>query len=261
VFCDTHLDDMLAVQYCKNKGILTATLQHGHMGDVKKVSQAGFDSSVHMRYSISDFFLTFGKYSKDLLLKNGISGNKIVCLGMMNHIGLQRCEKLPNKTLNVFGVLLNWELSKEGNKKMILLANKLALRFNMKYKIKFHPSNCRTEYKEFIDENYYIEETSDVTINDFIKEIQFGIVSKSTVVLDLVYGLVPFIKYTYDDNDMFSSITEFNANCYGEAVEKLNNLFENRIQYKNSLVKCRNYIFEDGDVKEHYKTFFKKFLL
>lgn len=246
----------MVVQYFKQNGVKTATLQHGmfvsRRPELKKIDFEGIELSK----SISDYFLAWNELTKAEAIKSGINEEKIKVLGIPKYANYKR-KKVCKKNRNEFGIILNVVDFDNQNIDLINYANQLAQEFDLKYKVKYHPSFKGNEYEQIIDEKFcngIFEKT--VTIADYINMVEFTLISNSSVFVELVYLKHLTYRLTYNDlSDKYRGITE---NTFNSKEQLFKNYYSRELGERNMDL-IFDYLCTCEDVGESYRNFFDDF--
>lgn len=210
-FCDVHIYENIITQLMKAKGIKTFTLEHGiYFKYNKNIQNVNILAYVNF---VSDYMLVWGDYTKKEMMKGNIPSEKLVIVGNplynMDYIEI-------DKKYDFFVIFLSQELYYESNLKMLEICNQFSERFNIKYKVKLHPSNKIGKYKEIINKEYCIEIYKDeIYAKELIKQGDFIILHSTTLYIDALF--IGKKVFRYNDiyalpfnvaNDKFETLTE-----------------------------------------------------
>lgn len=176
-FCDAHPEDNLISQVCKKYFTCqTYTLQHGYY-----VSAPGSINQEVYQNFISDYMLCWGDISKENLILNGVSAQRLLSFGCFkNKLSIQ---KKQVRTQNVF-ILLNGRHNSESNKSLLNLAEGIIKNTSFNVLIKKHPDD-QSQYAES-DRLCFI---SDLTTGLELSDV--AVISESGVFIDLYLAKFP----------------------------------------------------------------------
>jgi len=184
------------VQYFKEKGIKTVTLQHGLYIDYSKYPNI---NEVNYKNVVSDYFLSWGEETKELIEKYHSNCKVLLC-------GNPTEKEMAYKSKDFFTVVFDQELFKEYNKKLIHIAQELSRKINLKILLKPHPRNNLNDYD--LDKDLFID-------NGSLNNSAFVLGHTTTMMFQLMRSGIPVFKYQTDipsnkfNNDLiFSNINE-----------------------------------------------------
>jgi len=257
-FFDCAPIDYLVVCYCNKIKIPTSTLQHG--------LYFPYDDGVvniAFRNSPSKYFLSYGEWTNQQAAKVGINDKKLIRLGCPKHINLKIVDtKTPSQ--KIFGVVLEGlaqgKKINPSNTQLINIANEFAKENNLQYILRLHPNDHIITYKKYIDYNYCVkieDAKHNVSISDFISEIQFALSNPSTAVAELIY----YNKIVYILNQsehQFEHMNDFafdNCNLLCKIYKQHQQVYPTQ-----QLTEIKNKFFEPGNIAGHYSKFFKHFI-
>lgn len=239
---DAQISDNFFSQILKSVGIKTATLQHGVMiAKREEYSRNYFDyAGIEFDGFVSDYFLAWNEFTKQEALKSGIKESDIFVVGNIKAIN---CKPVASRDNDYFGVVLDGINNEENNVPMIKLCNQISDKIKKNYIIRYHPNFKQTEYNSIIDSNASVCPPQQ-TLESFLNNIEFCILSNSTVLFELPYYNMPYYRYTdgtakdkFKDmkeqsfNSLDSFLTLYNQKCqtistcpinkYKETIEHL----------------------------------------
>lgn len=255
-FCDAYLIDNYFTQYCNQKGLITATLQHGQF--LESNEEEDFFSSGFEGFA-SDYFLAWGEYTKKQAVKSGIQDEKIVCVGVPQYVDDEIKEQKNSNRFGRFCVILDGNDYSKDNDQMVKVVDHFAKKTNLEYSIKLHPAAIKKDYANEINSNNFIGYISiECRIKDLIRKYDFFIVSNSSVLTELVYfhqivfhKIPEFGKNNYKDLEIGSFKTEL----------ELNYLYDQWLKYPNVIEKNARLLFEylctTKEVQKSYSKFLK----
>lgn len=250
-FSDIITTDNILIQMCNHQGYNTYTLQHG-------IINGAYDYVEH-KCSHANYFLAWGEYTKWVAQKYGINESKVKVVGSMDHLYNMRDCAADAKDYKVFLVCTNGVDGKSAwnrNKKIIIFANQVAEKYQMKYYLKVHPYDNSDRYKYIID-NKYCDRVIDKSekIDNMLKIVDFTLCGNSTTFCDSLYYKVPAFRYIADRDrsiDVCKGIEFGRVKNYEELETELDKLKENRDLYQKKAEKVRKGLFNLDNVSEKY---------
>ncbi len=236
VYSDSCPYENLLVQLFKNRGVHTATLEHG------KFDMEGPCKGIELISSVADDFLAWNELMLDLASKAGLSNVRV--LGIPRYI---RRQETNRKKTDTFCVILGCVQSHEENKLLLEYADRLAEYMNKRYYVRLHPSNRDPSYLEGHNQ-FYFDGGANETISQLCENTDFCITGSCTsMVMDLIYFRQPFYEYNLCKqpfrNNTFSSFEELKDLAKGYDVPFSDETFR---------YYCHTY-----DVKESYDAYFR----
>lgn len=189
VYNDSNPYENILVQLMKQKGIYTATMQHGLF------NKHGFWKGLEYRTSVADDFLAWNTYTKELAMECGVPESKIKVLGIPRYITSVILDKKDK--MGIFSVVLGEKALFDENRKLIKFANALSKEQSLKYFIRFHPSCKEEEYCIFIETRFcVIRDSLGETVSEMCEKSDFSLVGSGTsIVIDLIYLNHPFFQF------------------------------------------------------------------
>lgn len=250
LFYDADSRDNYFSQYFQQLNIPTATLQHGIQLAPRKGLEDNIDfAGIEFGCFISNYYLAWNEFTRQEAIKAGIKDNQIKVLGISKCIGKNPLLKKENS--NVIGLILDGKYEEENNIPMIRLLNQLCVKYNIKYKLRYHPDYKGTEYLDYIDARYCIATNKRETLNDFLSSVKLCIVANSTVLFELEFYSVPFIRYSSGNlKDKFVGYGGISFNNY-EELEKC---------YLSIIKECVIVPKYMENIAYNYRRFFESFL-
>jgi len=234
VFADMQPVESLVVQYFREKGKKTVTLQHGLFLDHSWNSNL---NEVNYTNIVSQYFLTWGKENKKLIQKYNQEVEIVVCGNPI--IEPVTKDSSGNK---YFTVMFDSNLWQKYNQQMLDISTCVAKEIGCKINIRFHPANKIKDYN--IDRKYVINDSS---LNYYNSEFILGHTS-SMIHVCMRQGLVVF-KMTSDMPHSYIDPKFYFSNC-NDILEKNKNLDE----YKDIDYNHIEYI--GNESLQKYKLFF-----
>lgn len=255
VFCgDAAFVPGIVCEFCKLKGIKTATLQHAPAMAYRE-SEAYLCQGGMYSCSLSDYFLTWSTFTANEALKAGMKQSKIKILGNPYCVGKSYIQSGQRKH-NLFGVALSnisggFELT---NSKVIQIANEFSEKYQLHYVIRFHPGQVGLQ--EELTNDYYVKDLkiSEMSVSDYVNSVDFTLNVSAGLYTQLLFYKHKVYRYsTYDIEDVYRDI-KWNtfSNC-----DTLENLVKNDIDLTQEQ---REYLLGSEDVESNYKNFFARFI-
>lgn len=233
------------VQRCRNKGIKTATLQHGEMAGINP-NKPGFLGSGHMlKDSQVDYFLGWNSFTREEAIRSGMSKDKFFVMGMPGYLGKKKIEHNQNKTI---GVILS--AYHELNEKTVTIAREYAKKCGYKYYARIRQADDINNYKDLFDENY-LDDTAAETVLEFASKVEFLLCAPTSCFVELV-SMGAEVYRLNCDKDVYSSMEAGKVSNDGELIDARNQWIKVKGVYEN-------YIGAPTDAEIRYREFFKKF--
>jgi len=211
---DSSFYENVAMQYYKNKGVVTVANQHG---------QPVFKSHDYDRMNQSqilnfkcDYFLAKGEFTKKQFVEAGKDGECVVVIGSFyREMNIKEyCHK--GKMFCVFLNCITLPNAKERNAELLEISRELSRRLDCRFYIKVHPSDSISNYNDVIDEHVVEIIGKEKTISELSSDIGFGIFNESSVFLDLLDNK---IKPYYWDSGVFFPLVEDDNSTFGNVDE------------------------------------------
>ncbi len=248
--CDTHLTDSFFTQKFRNrKSAKTVTLQHGAF-------YARMDSWAYEK-SHSDFCLVHGGYAMDEINKIPFF-HTMIPAGLLSYIGWKEKPEPENYKAYRIGIFLDGgNFNYEHNVRLIQLMQQFKRKNNCRLYWKFHPTTNPADYEPHIryEQDVY---SNDILLEDFLEKIDAGIVSNSTVMMELIKSWIPAFIYV-DDKQEYDMYTKFDV-CRFYNEDELEGIIcsINSENMKNYMKKARDYYCTAGDTAANYRKAFRK---
>ena len=235
------------IQYAKKHGCKTATLQHGIMLSPRPGIEDNLDFAGHeFKASVSDYFLVWNEFTKSEAIKAGIDAERLKILGVSKCIGVTPPTYSPNS--NIIGIFLDGKFEEHNNVPLIEIVQEWAKKNSYKCIFRYHPDYKATEYDTYLDKSVSNTCKKTVSLYDFIKDISFCVVANSTVLFELEYFCIPFIRYS--SNDILDKFRDYPSISFTSKDD-----FD--IAFKK-MMSSEKKSFVSADLK--YKDFFMQFL-
>ena len=252
-FFDAGFYDNIFTQLFNRSNKKTATLQHGHFLASKPYFITKQDIGIAFEGFISDYFLIWGELTKIEAKKHNIPDNKLLIVGPANYIGKFQEYEYKRIKRKVFGIVLdgNKSISLEHNRKLIRFGNFLAKKYKMKYIIKAHPVSNIKDFLEVIDKKQCLKITNQMEVREFASNIDFSLVSGSSVYIELLYLKVIVFRLS-DEYDRYSSINQFIFSDNYQLKELVEEFFLNFDYVISVQSEIRKAVISSGDIKLNY---------
>lgn len=250
VYYDASPDENFVVQLYKNKGVCTATLQHGIFAK-KSTIKTITDTAFELSSSISDYYLAWNKYTYDEAIKVGMDSSKIKILGMPKYIDLEEPKSVLGQDNKIFGVILNNSAFDLHNKKLIEIANSFAETYGYSFWVRYHPQMKGNEYNNMFSRFCLGTADNKESIAEFASKISFSIISSSSVFVDLLILKHRAFRLCVNEDDTYSSVKQNSFNNLSELYMLVNSAYdESAFKYL-----CNSY-----DTFNNYRSFFDDLL-
>lgn len=250
-FCDAHGIENMITQIAKEKGIKTATLQHGQYRVLKRETEnADIESYDNF---ISDYLLAWGERTTEEFVKAGVDESRILPVGALK--SFSKNERIPlHDGLNIFGVVLDGNIYHDSNVLMIKYANYLAKKFNLKYILRLHPKNNLNDYINLCDSDCLLKSISRIENSEYAKMVDFSIVHMTGVFVELLSINSPMILMKDDYlEDIFAIKGMFFRN--EDEMDVVYNSFKsNPKEYTEEQYKLYRKFNSGGNLEENYQS-------
>jgi len=253
LYSDSRMYENITAQCCRGKCIPTATLQHGMYSEPTVNSFSGFELFV------SDTLLAWGEYTKECAIRSKIAPERIYKAGLMGVV--EKVAEIPD--LPVFGVMLSGavEHAEQINTELIVVANEVANKFNLRYIVRPHPGEeypYPLPYQEKLMEYVCDDNTS---LQQLANSVRFFISpSTSTVAFDLIHmGAVSFMHNNSYENFFSSCFGKLNFKSICDIIALVRWSSEFRGEYETEAAIIDKYVFTSNE-KQSYQLFFENYL-
>lgn len=246
-FCDALFEDSLITQVAKEKGIKTATLQHGQYHIVNK----DVPENLALNNLVSDYLFSWGKATVNEY-KSKVNGpTKVVPVGICSNsyrISKNYANNSNEKySFNGFKVLLNADNNYEQNVSMIKCIIDYCDSSKLTFSIQFHPKNDKNKYLPLLNKTLNFIDGKYETKN------RLSILYTSGVLVKLLSNAENFLLFkTSETPDIFkNSIPGF---CDQNSFIKVLNFYLNDKQrYLVVMDDAQKYFIADGDSADNYR--------
>ena len=236
-FCEQWSIDAAVTQLAKKDGKKTITLQHGN--------------GTEIFYTVtSDNLLCSSVGSKNNAIACGVDEGKIVVCGPMKYAG-ERYAYHPPARVQKIGVVFDGADNFQNNIELLQIAHAWSEKNGAVCLVRFHPSNDRTQYAEFMRQTDIVCED----LPSFEKQIDACLVYNSTLYTDMLYKKIAVYRY---QNGKINLFPELNDTAF-DSEEKLDGILNRLIcqpsEALDEQLALRKQVF--GDVDENaYANFF-----
>lgn len=252
VFDDIFPIDNIVVQLCRNTGLKTATFHHAIIN--------GSYNYIEYRHSVSDYFLAWGNYTRDIAIHYGMDKNKIKVLGPLNKIGEEK-KDLKTKNQKVFGILARGTVGTDymnENIDMIHIANAFAQKYGYKYILRLHPADSHAgSYMKYVNKSFFIKGNKKDTLLEFLDQTDFCICANTSAYAEAIYYgkmCYRYIPKHEEKKDVCKGIQFGKISDFEQLEEKYKQYNASRDLDKRK-ERIAEYIFEKN-AENNYKTFF-----
>lgn len=215
-FYDAEPFQNLFSQYAKLQGCKSATLQHGIMLAPRASVVNNIDFSGIEFYSfVSDYFLVWNEFTKLEAIKAGINEDRIQVLGISKCIAKPQLKN--NRDSNLIGVFLDGEFEKHNNIPLITITQEWARQKSMRCVFRYHPNFNGDEYASIIDTSISEVCPKEVSLPEFVENSLFCVLANSTVLFELEYYCIPFLRYS--SNDLLDKFKDYSSLCFTSLFE------------------------------------------
>lgn len=253
IFNDADTVGNYVSQYLQSLNIQTASMQHGVIlaprKDIKNIDFAG----IELNNFVSDHLMAWNNFTKEQAIKTGIPKEKIDVLGIVRCMDVYKLPLQPFK--KIFGVVLDGRYTAKTNISLIECANYISEKLNMKYILKYHPSDNPHLYDNIVNKKFYIGfYDKNKSIKEYALDVDFSIIANSTVYMELVFLFhrtyrlssidLFFDKYSNIKTMSFSNKEELMnlIQLNKDDVSEMNNLFNILCTVENVRDSYKNYI-------------------
>ena len=188
-------------------------------------------------------------FTKNEALKAGIKEDRIRVLGISKCIGKLPI-KIDDNPIDI-GLILDGLYEDENNIPMIELINQLSDKYNLRYKMRYHPNYIGNEFSNYTNHRCLKSSEKKETLNRFLSSVNICIVANSTVLFELEYYGVPFIRYATGNNK--DKFRDYKSVCFTDFKE----LDEAYLYVKNEQGSIKN---NKDNTIDNYRCFFQSFL-
>lgn len=244
-FYDAEPFQNFLIQYAKLHGCKTATLQHGIMLAPREGVGNNLDFAGHeFQAFVSDFFLVWNQFTKKEAMKTGIQEEQLKVLGVAKCVGMSQ-PQLPSDSSSI-GVILDGKFEDENNIPMIMIVQTWAKKKKMKCVFRYHPDYYGNEFSNYINASSTVCPKG-VSLYDFIRSVSFCVVANSTVLFELEYFCIPFLRYSSNGSlDKFRDYPSLNFT----SIRSFDSAYKEMIAQP-----LRSFVKADANYAEFFKQF------
>ena len=243
----------LFAQFCRRLLIPTVTLEHGHFHAT--CCKDGKASVIGTPFEglASDFFFAWGEYAKLEAISNGISPDRIKCVGSLKIKGMQ-LPVTPKDKAEGFSVILNGVYGAQDNAVLLATAEKIGERFQISFIVRPHPflgidKAILEKYSHFLRISPQEE-----SIADLVSASSFSICGNSTVLSELLFYRQPvFELQPVDTVDYYERFTGLKFSNDSDLSILLEQMFQAPEQEDGLIEKYRKMLFFTDHADEAYQ--------
>lgn len=193
-FCDSIMPECVLTLIGKNRGVTTASLQHGQYTAYRE--NKFINSGVELRSLVSDYLLSWNQMTIDEMQKVNEIKTQPYLAGILGYIG-KKHERSTNPKNKVFGVVINHQSFEKENIALVRSANILASEIGYKYYLKLHPNYDLSHFDSYVCRDFYLGTIEKgIPIIEYANRCEFSIASSSSVFCELVYLRHHVIRYS-----------------------------------------------------------------
>jgi hypothetical protein len=256
---DFQLQANVLTQFFSLKNIATATLQDGNPIKMPEFITAPQQFMPAFNAFVSDYYLAWGDYYKEVAVSWGMNKDKVISLGMPKYID-KTTKPILNIKSKIFAVLLDNVPNIDNNISLIKDADYIAEKMNMKYIIRLHPASDLSLYEKYKKNKYCHSFCQKSTpVSEFLEDKAFAIGCCSAVLIEgmlscaIVLRRLPNISF-------FDYLKDVGFPLEYSSKEEAHNLVVNAFyEYGRGLeLKLKNYrekMCGSGDIKTNYSKF------
>lgn len=244
----------------KKSGFKTATLQHAMSYPVDlNADVCPTVSNAVLSLTEADYILLWNSISREQCVRFKKKKRGLFICGILSQIGVEPAT-LESKKTNTFGVILEAlnEVNDQANRELIMMANQLCERYELKYVIRYHPTSKGDGYEKIIDKTYLRSVAMpDSSFKDFVSQVDFTLLTSSSSLCEIVYlnGLV----FRYSPTWLPDRWAAVPYNKFSNA-EELQVLFSQEKTSRITMIQnMQSLLSSDVDPQQGYKQFWKKF--
>ena len=208
-YCDVLPQDYYVTYLANKYGKVSITVQHGFF------PKGGYQFT----HSESEFFITNTAVSYEFALNSRVKHP--VAGGLMSEMfGKERTEM---RNGGIFAVLLdgmNCNQHRHDNISMLESAELLAVEYNLKYIVRYHPADVGDVIHNENSNNLDCISTKTEKMEDLLNKVDFVIVNQSTTYFQSISTLVPAFRFIGTSEDTMPSIHMGSFSNYDELTSK-----------------------------------------
>lgn len=259
---DFQLQANIVTQYFSLHNVATATLQDGNPIKKPKYISAPQQFMPAFNALVSDYYLAWGEYYKEVAVSWSVDIDKIVCLGMPKYIS-KTTKPILNIKSTLFAVLLDNDSNIVDNYNLIQDAEYIAEKMNLKYVIRLHPASDIRHYEKY-QKNIYCCSICEKnkTVSEFLENKAFAVGCSSAVLIEGMLSCAIILR-RLPNFSVFDYLKDVNFPLEYSFKEEAVNLVVNAFkQYskglENKLSAYREKMCGKGNYEESYSRFFEK---
>lgn len=187
LFADMQPVENLLSQYYNNANKTTVTLQHGMYVEYENYSTV---NSINYKHQPSQYFLSWGDETKQLILKYHPTRTVFVCGKPVIH-GLHAEKTRRCDSKKYFTIILDQNIFEEQNMQLLNVCNAFSHERNVLINVRFHPYNHRPKYR-YKTKHMKFSEDLDLFSSEFV------VGHTSSLLYELLAIGVPTYKFVTD---------------------------------------------------------------
>jgi len=181
-FCDALPIENLISQIAGTLNIKTITLQHGQYAYNDLTDNGSSNDEGYLNF-VSDYICVWGKATYDEFIKAGIDSKRLLITGSLRAYALNNNKKIiyENKLeTKKFGLILSADSYMDDNIEMIILANKIADKYDYSYVVRCHPNNNMQVYNGCFNGND-VEIVNKIDSFEYFDAVDFSLMFQTGV--------------------------------------------------------------------------------
>lgn len=251
-WCDVLLSDYLFVKYLQQKGIKTATLQHGMFDPDEYLYKLAYINSS------SDYFLCWNKLTKDKAVALGGEENKYVVVGAPQFIDTDNYDNCTITNNGVFGVALSSYLDEYDNIQLLNNADEIVKKYNLKCIVRLHPSLKKEEYsKYFVNDNIIVDNEKNFEL--YMDKCDFLLIANSGIYFNIIKNMKPFFQYDSGKNKLYKDVKWNKYTSLDELLLLYDRYIKDYTYMEQGLIEAKALYLVNKPERILYEEFFKKF--
>ena len=251
-WCDVHLSDYLFVKYLQQKGIKTATLQHGMFDPDEYLYKLAYINSP------SDYFLCWNKLTKDIADNLGCEENKYIVVGAPQFIDTDNYDNCTITNNGVFGVALSSYLDEYDNIQLLNNADEIVKKYNLKCLVRLHPSLKKEEYsKYFVNDNIIVDNEKNFEL--YMNKCDFLLVANSGIYFNIIKNMKPFFQYDSGKNKLYKDVKWNKYTSLDELLLLYDRYIKDYTYMEQGLIEAKALYLVNKPERILYEEFFGKF--
>lgn len=251
-WCDVHLSDYLFVKYLQQKGIKTATLQHGMFDPDEYLYKLAYINSP------SDYFLCWNKLTKNIAHKLGCDINKYIVTGAPQFIDSCNYSNCTITNNGFFGVALSSYLDEYDNIQLLNNADEIVKKYNLKCLVRLHPSLEKEEYsKYFVNDNIIVDNEKNFEL--YMNKCDFLLIANSGIYFNIIKNMKPFFQYDSGKNKLYKDVKWNKYTSLDELLLLYDRYIKDYTYMEQGLIEAKALYLVNKPERILYEEFFGKF--